>query len=65
MRAVDVISHKRDGYELSREEIIFFINGFTSAEITDYKASAWAIAALLIGRFPRETSTLTQAFLSS
>ena len=65
MRAVDVISHKRDGFELSREEIMFFINGFTSGEITDYQASAWAMAVLLNGMSPRETSDLTQAILSS
>lgn len=65
MSAVDVISHKRDGYELGREETIFFINGFTSGEITVYQASAWAMAVPLNGMPPRETSDLTQAILSS
>ncbi len=36
MRAVDIIIRKREGQELSREEIEFFIDGFTRGEIPDY-----------------------------
>lgn len=54
MRAVDVITKKRDGLVLSKEEISFFIEGFTSGEITDYQAAAWAMAVLLKGMNAKE-----------
>ena len=49
MRAVDVIIKKRDGGELSRAEIRFFIKGYTLGEIADYQASAFAMAIFLMG----------------
>ncbi|HEX7395124.1 MAG TPA: thymidine phosphorylase [Anaerolineaceae bacterium] len=61
MRAVDVIIKKRDHGELTQEEIEFFIQGFTRGEITDYQASAWAMAVLLNGMNDRETTDLTLA----
>ncbi|MGD8603296.1 MAG: thymidine phosphorylase [Anaerolineales bacterium] len=65
MRTVDIIAKKRDGNELSRQEISYFIDGFTTGEIPDYQASAWAMAVLLRGMTPRETFDLTQAMLAS
>jgi pyrimidine-nucleoside phosphorylase len=65
MRAVDVIVKKRDGGELSREEIGFFVRGLTSGEIPDYQVSAWAMAVLLRGMTPRETFDLTMAMVDS
>lgn len=65
MRAVDVIVNKRDGGELSQEEITFFIDGFTRGEIPDYQASAWAMAILMKGMTPRETLDLTEAMAAS
>lgn len=65
MRAVDVIVNKRDGKELSREEIDFFISGFTRGEISDYQASAWAMAVLFQGMTPRETADLTTVMVDS
>lgn len=65
MRAVDIIRKKRDGEELTREEIGFFIDGFTRGEIPDYQASAWAMAVALRGMTPRETFELTQAMVAS
>ena len=44
MRAVDIITKKRDGEELTQAEINFFIDGYTRGEIPDYQASAWAMA---------------------
>lgn len=44
MRMVDVIEKKRDGYELTREEIQFLINGFTNGDIPDYQMSAFSMA---------------------
>jgi len=65
MRAVDIISKKRDGGELTREEIDFFVEGFTRDEIPDYQAAAWAMAVVLRGMTPRETYDLTQAMIAS
>jgi pyrimidine-nucleoside phosphorylase len=65
MRAVDIIIKKRDKGELSKEEINFFIKGFTSGEITDYQASAWAMAIVLNGMSLREIKDLTLAMAHS
>ena len=65
MRAVDIIIKKRDGLELTREEIEFFIRGFTRGEIADYQASAWAMAVLLRGMTLREITDLTLAMAYS
>ena len=40
MRMYDVIARKRDGKELTEEEITFFVRGYTNGEIPDYQASA-------------------------
>ncbi|HKJ39324.1 MAG TPA: thymidine phosphorylase [Anaerolineales bacterium] len=65
MRAVDIIIKKRDQQELSREEIEFFVNGFTSGEFPDYQASAFAMAIMLNGMSPQETTDLTLAMAHS
>lgn len=65
MRAVDIIIKKRNLQELSRDEIRFFIEGFTSGTVTDYQASAWAMAVLLNGMSDRETTDLTLAMAES
>ena len=65
MRAVEVIIKKREKQELSREEIEFFVNGFTRGEIPDYQVSAWAMAVLLNGMTSRETTDLTLAMAMS
>jgi pyrimidine-nucleoside phosphorylase len=65
MRAVDIIVKKRDRQELTAEEIDFFIQGFTREEIPDYQVSAWAMAVLLNGMTPRETSDLTTSLANS
>jgi len=65
MRAVDVIIKKSEGRELSREEIDFFIQGFNRGEIPDYQVSAWAMAVLLNGMTPRETTDLTLSLANS
>ncbi len=65
MRAVDIITKKRDGAELTAEEIEFFIEGFTRGEIPDYQASSWAMAVLLKGMTPRETTDLTLSLARS
>ncbi len=65
MKAVDIIIKKRDGEELTREELEFFVSGFTTGEIPDYQASAWAMAVLLKGMNARETTDLTLAMAES
>jgi pyrimidine-nucleoside phosphorylase len=65
MRVIDIIEKKRDGGELTREEIIFFVEGFTNGEIADYQAAAWAMAVLLNGMTPGETTELTLAMAES
>ncbi|HET9587183.1 MAG TPA: thymidine phosphorylase [Anaerolineales bacterium] len=65
MRAVDIIIKKRDQVELTREEIEFFIKGFVSGDVADYQAAAFAMAVLLNGMTPRETTDLTLAMAHS
>jgi pyrimidine-nucleoside phosphorylase len=65
MRAVDIIVKKRDGEELTKEEIEFFIQGYTRGDIPDYQASAWCMAVLLKGMNDRETTDLTLAMAHS
>jgi pyrimidine-nucleoside phosphorylase len=65
MRAVDIIIKKREKGELTREEIDFFVQGFVKGDIADYQVSAWAMAVLLNGMTPRETTDLTLAIVNS
>ncbi|MBI5054686.1 MAG: thymidine phosphorylase, partial [Chloroflexi bacterium] len=65
MRVVDLIEKKRDGEPLTTEEINYFIKGFTSGEISDYEASAMAMAIYFRGMSPRETADLTMAMAHS
>lgn len=59
MRMYDVIAKKRDGFELSAEEIAYFINGYTNGSIPDYQASALLMAIYLNGMSNKEISDLT------
>ncbi len=61
MRMVDLIIKKRDGHELSDEEIRFWISGYAQGEIPDYQSSAMQMAILFKGMSHREVSTLTDA----
>ncbi|WP_322800688.1 thymidine phosphorylase [Thermoflexus sp.] len=65
MRAVDIIEKKRDGQELTPEEIRFFVEGFTRGEIPDYQAAAFLMAVYFQGMTPRETAELTLAMAYS
>ena len=65
MRAVDIIVKKRDKKELSKEEINFFVQGFVRDQIPDYQVSAWAMAVVLNGMTPQETTDLTLAMVLS
>ena len=63
MRAVDVIQKKRDGHELTSEEIAAFIEGYTRGTIPDYQASALAMAVFFKGMTSRETVALTESMM--
>ena len=58
MRATDIIEKKRDGGELTREEIEFFVSGYTSGDIPDYQAAAWCMAVYFRSMSARETAEL-------
>ena len=61
MRMVDLIIKKRNGHELTDEEIRFWIKGYTEGIIPDYQSSAMAMAILFKGMNKREIATLTDA----
>ncbi|MCB2355177.1 pyrimidine-nucleoside phosphorylase [Clostridium estertheticum] len=65
MRMVDVISKKRDGKELTTEEINFFIEGYTNGNIPDYQASSLAMAIYFQDMNDRERADLTMAMVNS
>jgi pyrimidine-nucleoside phosphorylase len=65
MRLVDLIRKKRDGRELSIQEIEYIVGGYTAGELPDYQISAWLMAVLLRGMSRAETAALTQAMLHS
>ena len=63
MRAVDIIQRKRDGEELGRDEIAFFVDGYTRGSIPDYQASAFAMAVFFRGMTSPETVALTESMM--
>ena len=65
MRIYDIIAKKRDGFELSKEEIEYFVNGFTDGEIPDYQISSLLMAIYFSGMNDTETLNLTMAMANS
>jgi pyrimidine-nucleoside phosphorylase len=65
MRMVDIIGKKRDGGELTTEEINFFIEGYTKGTIPDYQASSLAMAIYFQDMTDRERADLTMAMVKS
>lgn len=65
MRAVDLIRKKRDGQELSGEEIGYLVKGYSNGEIPDYQMAAWAMAVYYQGMSARETADLTLSMAAS
>ena len=65
MRPQDIIRKKRDGAELTRDEIAFFVKGVTSGDVAEYQISAWLMAVFLKGMTDAEQSQLTEAMLHS
>ncbi|PRS76247.1 pyrimidine-nucleoside phosphorylase [Bacillus sp. LNXM65] len=65
MRMVDIIAKKRDGKELSSEEISFFVKEYTDGTIPDYQASALAMAIFFQDMTDQERADLTLAMANS
>ncbi len=65
MNILDIIEKKKNKSELTKEEISFFINGFTDGTIPDYQMSALLMAILLNGMTDKETFEMTDAMLHS
>jgi pyrimidine-nucleoside phosphorylase/thymidine phosphorylase len=65
VRAVDVIQRKRDGHELTKGEIAFFVEGYTRGAIPDYQASALAMAVFFRGMTAAETVALTESMMGT
>ena len=65
MHVPTVISHKREGGELSAAEIRQLIEGYTRGEVPDYQMSAFAMAVFFRGMTAAETAALTQAMMAS
>ena len=65
MRTVDLIHRKRDGEELSPEEIAYFVDGYTRGDIPDYQMSAFLMSVFFSGMSDREVSSLTDCMVRS
>lgn len=65
MRMYDLIIKKRDGLELSKEEINYFVKNLTEGKIADYHVAAFLMAVFLKKMNKRETADLTQAMMRS
>lgn len=65
MRIVDIIDKKKQGKELSKEEINYFISSLSDGSMPDYQASAWLMAVWFRGMSEDETSHLTEAMINS
>lgn len=65
MGMVDIIEKKRDGKSLSKEEIEFFIKGYTNGDIPDYQASSLAMAIFFQDMNDEERAALTMAMVNS
>ncbi len=65
MRTVDLIHKKRDGGELTAEEISYLVESYTSGAIPDYQIAAFLMAVYFAGMTDREVSALTECIVRS
>lgn len=65
MTILDIIEKKRDKQELSKEEIEYFIKGYTEGTIADYQSAALVMAIFINGMTKEETTNLTLAMANS
>ena len=65
MNILDIIAKKRDKKELNKEEIDFFVKGYTSGDVTDYQAAALIMAIFINGMTDLELYDLTFSMANS
>ncbi len=65
MNIQEIIAKKRDKFELSREEISYFIENYTNGNITDYQAAALIMAIYINGMNEHEITELTRSMANS
>jgi pyrimidine-nucleoside phosphorylase len=65
MNVVHLISKKRDGAELTADEIGYIVNGYVRGDVADYQMSSWAMAVFIRGMTVAETAALTEHMLHS
>ena len=65
MNILEIIAKKRDSKELSKEEIEYFVKGYTDGSIKDYQAAALIMAIYINGMNDREITDLTLAMAHS
>ncbi|TIC98571.1 putative pyrimidine-nucleoside phosphorylase [Staphylococcus epidermidis FS1] len=65
MRMIDIIEKKRDGKSLTKEEIEFFVNGYTHGKVPDYQASSLAMAIFFQDMNDEERAALTMSMVNS
>ena len=65
MNILDIIAKKRDNKGLTKEEIKYFVEGYTKGEVTDYQASALVMAIYINGMTDQEITDLTLAMANS
>ena len=65
MKVLDIIAKKRDGKELNKEDIKYFVEEYTNGNITDYQAAALAMAIYINGMNNEETTNLTLEMANS
>lgn len=65
MNTTELIRKKRDGKNLTENEILYLINSYTSGKIPDYQFSAFLMAVFFSGMNTEETTALTNAMLYS
>lgn len=65
MNILEIIAKKRDKKELSKEEIEYFVKGYTNGEVTDYQAAALVMAIYINGMNDEETTNLTLSMANS
>ena len=65
MRMVDIITKKRDGNKLTKEEIDYFVKGFSNGNIPDYQVSSLLMAIYFVGMDMDETINLTKSMIET
>ena len=65
MIITDIIERKRDGFEMTREEIGYLVNGLVEGSVQDAQMSAWMMAVCIRGMTEREIADLTSVMMSS